>query len=100
MDNESIKAIRLHVYENDRLVDTREEYDISDLAGTIPVVGDLIVSPWVDGGKDRREPENRTIYEVISRYFLPGAHGEDSYVAVVVKERKAFESERDVACLA
>ena len=90
-------VIRLFTREGEYYVDLKEEYDISELAGTVPAVGDFIVDPGVLGGRDRNDPANRTIYEVISRYFLPMTRGNDiSYVAVVVKIRTAEDSESDI----
>ena len=57
--------IRLFTREGGCYVDLREESDISELAGTVPAVGDFIVDPRVPGGLDRKVPANRTIYEVI-----------------------------------
>ncbi len=99
MEDMPITAIRLHTVAQGQIVDLVEEYDVDELGGTIPVVGDLMVSPGVVAGLDRRKPENRTIHEVVSRYFLPGAHSDSRYIAIVVKERPALESESNIACI-
>ena len=87
------KTIRL--YEDDEyLADTENEFDLCELADTVPAVGDFIIEPGVTVGDDRKIPANRDIYEVISRYFMPNAHGDEhSYFAVVVKRRCATEEE-------
>ena len=106
------RALRLYEKDKDTgvLYDLEVELEIDEhLGGTIPNAGDYIVSQWVIQGRDRREVENRTIYDVISRYFFaveaeewnrPGGTKELlQYVgALVVKERPAVEAERDIAC--
>ena len=100
MNEKSTRLIRLYVEEDGQLIDMKHEFELPDLAGTVPAVGDFIVDPGVVQGQDRNNPANRTIYEVISRYFLPHAHGDGlAYVAVVVNSRKATWSEVDIACL-
>ena len=75
----------------------RTEYPLSEFADTLPARGDLIVSPWVSGRVDRRDPVNRIVYEVDARYFLPAAHGDDfSYAVLVVKERAGTLAEVEV----
>ena len=62
--------------------------------GMMPVPGDVICSPWVVGGKNRQDPENRTCYEVVQRYFSP-QHGDSKkpddeilvYCCLVISER-------------
>lgn len=92
-------AIRLHI-ENEntgRYEDIGWEYDFFHLANTVPVIGDLIVDPGVVKGLDRNNPANRTIYEVVARYFLPHAHGDDlSYAAIIVKPRPATDKEASI----
>ncbi|MDE2997465.1 MAG: hypothetical protein OXU79_00130 [Gemmatimonadota bacterium] len=82
-------VFRLHMYEDEELIDLVEEYTLTAL-GDIPKAGDYIISPWVLPSLDRKDPKNRTIYEVVSRYFLPRNENEEEdwvYVALVVKER-------------
>lgn len=96
MSSSDTIAIRLHeIGSQGQYVDMEEEYDIDDLGG-IPVAGDVIVNPWVTG--NRRDLNNRTVYEVVSRYFLPGAHKSvnTKYIAVVVKLRPALKSESNI----
>jgi hypothetical protein len=71
------------------------EYDLAELGGTVPVVGDLIVDAGVLQGRDRSDPTNHTVCEVATRYFLPSA-AETVYVAVVVRERPGREEERQI----
>ena len=103
MSNKPTIVIRLYRCVGNVLEDTTEQFNLSQLAGTVPAVGDLIVDPGCLEGKDRENPVNRTIYEVISRYFLPGKHdedSEDSSVAIVVKERTASTTEASITCIA
>ena len=52
---------------------TSETYEIEELGGEIPNVGDIIISPWMNNPKDDyNKPERRTFYEVVRRYFTPG----------------------------
>lgn len=67
-------------------------FDLTHLAHTVPVVGDLIIDPFFE--HDHKIPANRTVYEVIARYFTPGACKEDFVeVAIVVKKRTATRKE-------
>ncbi|MDE2887783.1 MAG: hypothetical protein OXR72_06170 [Gemmatimonadota bacterium] len=88
-------VFRLHMYENEELIDLVEEYTLTAL-GDIPKTGDYIISPWVLPSLDREDPENRTIYEVVSRFFLPKNDKEEDdwvYIALVVKERTMNDAE-------
>ena len=98
MDSERRYAIRLYVQdENGRLLDEREEYELPDFCGVVPVVGDLIVNPGVLAGRDRRDVINREVWEVISRYFLPHAHGDElCYVVLGVTVRQGEDFEVDI----
>ena len=97
---DTVTAIRIHIIDEAGVIfDAGNEFNLKELADTVPAVGDLIVDPGVLQGRDRRDPSNRTILEVVARYFLPGAHQNDVYVAVVVKERVALERESVIACL-
>ena len=92
--------------EDGNIKDTEHDYGLEDFGGIPPSVGDLIVDPWVEGGLDRRKPENRKIMVVEKRYIQPrsdpgpdGTTSEDVYyVNLVVRSRKALEVERLVAC--
>ena len=100
--NERRCVVRLHSYDEDqgRIEDMKLEFETEELAGEVPVVGDRIVDPGVPGGLDRNQPANRRIFEVIDRYFLPGAHGHDmSYVALVVKSVPGTDREYAIVCV-
>ena len=66
-----------------------------------------IAAPWRShrfalgaGRGNRRDPEQRTVYEVKFRYFLPQAHGEeDVYVALVVEPRPGTHEEIGIVCI-
>ena len=92
-------TIRLYECDQGELVYLQNEFGIEQLGGIIPVVGDLIVEPGVSIGLDREAPENRDIYEVVSRYFLPSTKPDFNYIAVVVKQRTARQSEADIVRL-
>lgn len=93
--------VRLYCIEDGQLVDTKNEFPIEQLGGSVPIVGDLIVEPGVSGDQERRfVAAYRTVYEVKARYFLPHAHGEDyCYVAVVVEDRFGRDDEREIVCV-
>lgn len=96
-------AVRLlYRDEQGNICDTRGDYDLDDFGGVLPAVGDRIVEPGVAGGRDPREPENRTVYTVEERYFQPGTTKMTDliWVHLVVSIRQADESERLVACRA
>ena len=87
-------VFRLYMYEDEELIDLVEEYTLTAL-GEIPKTGDYIISPWVLPSLDRKDPKNRTIYEVVSRYFLPKNVKEEDwvYIALVVRERTMNKAE-------
>ena len=86
-----------------RLEDTREEFDLECFGGMLPAPGDVISSPWIVVGGDRQDPEKRTVYEVVRRYFSP-QHGDPKrpdekifvYVAFEVIERRGRPDERGI----
>ena len=80
----------------DHFVDLKEDYPLEEFCGTVPAVGDLILDPGVRPEQDRRDYRNRQLYEVVARYFLPHAHGDSSYVALVVKSRPAQKTEAEI----
>ena len=91
--------IRLYTEHKGQLNDLREEYEIDqELCGTIPVVGDLIVSPFRDipAPEARRNMKYRTIYEVVKRYFQPTSDEKWNYVTLVVKYRRPSDEEADI----
>ena len=72
-------------------------YDLTSLGGVIPAVGDLVVDPGVSQGKDRSAPENRAVYEVEARYFLPQTT-DSGYVRIglLVKRRQGRQEEINI----
>ena len=101
---EYVPVIRLYERHDDgRLMDIREEYHLPELGGVIPLPGDLIVAPGVVSGLDRLVAENRTVYEVVQRYFKPAypkfplEKSETMYAWVVleVKPRPGMDDEED-----
>ena len=70
-----------------------EDFSLEDM-GSIPNVGDTIVSPWVLQGRNRLDPADRTFFEVKRRYFLP-TDLEDGTprIALEVLERKGTPDE-------
>ena len=78
-----------------------QDYSMEEFCNSLPMPGDCIVSPWVPGKLDRFDPANRTVYDVVKRYFMPETiiDTEDEryiYVGLVVRSRKAGENERSV----
>ena len=70
------------------LEDSRDDYSSDQMAGQVPVPGDLILSPWLNT-QDKKpvDPENRTFYEVTRRIFYPRNDGaENQYVGLEVTE--------------
>lgn len=86
--------VRIFVEVDGRYCDREDGYDASDFA-TLPAVGDVIVSPWAAPDAHRSDPQMRTFYEVVRRYFSPSSRKPD-WVALVVKERPGTEREYDV----
>ena len=102
---EYVPLVRLHERDpKGRLIDLREEYELRELGGTIPQPGDCIVDPGVLAGRDRRMPENRIVYEVVRRYFMPRypkfplekSETIHQYIALEVSVRSGTENEEDV----
>ena len=89
-------AVRLYTKEANGLADTKIEFDDSELAYTVPVVGDLIVDPGVLDGLDRRVAQNRQVFEVLDRYFLPSPSRNPIYFALVVSMRPGGLWEHDI----
>ena len=97
----------VRVYKRDdkgNLYDDREDFAIADFCGTIPRVGDLIVSRWLRGAASDAEDahekaglwENRTVQLVEAVYFRPDKRNSDednSWVVLVVKDRQMTEAE-------
>ncbi len=86
--------IRIFAVQDGESYDTRDTYEVSNF-GTIPIAGDIIVSPWADQKAERQDPTQRTFYEVVRRYFSPASR-DDVWVVLVVKERPGTWAEADI----
>lgn len=89
--------------EDGKVFDLGQELDMPEVCGTVPAVGDIISDSLAPANADRRNPENRRLYEVVGRYFLPRPTPVDNppnemnqWVALVVKTRKATWEEIDI----
>lgn len=71
--------------------DGEEDYDRSAFAGQIPSIGDLILNPGVLTGVDRRQAQNREIWEVVGRIFNP--RDLEDYIALVVETHSATDKD-------
>lgn len=99
--NTFIPCVRIFVQNEDgSYADTTEDYDLNQLLGVVPDVGDIIVTPWVSGNADRQDPINRTFLKVEKRYFCPQTINPNSpgreiyvYVNLVVTERPGAPQE-------
>lgn len=90
-------VIRLFANSPEGLIDLEDEYELDYLCGTVPNIGDKILSPWIQDKALRKHPIGRIVYELEQRYFLPEKHGEGlCYVALVIKKRPGDETEREV----
>ena len=91
------------------IVERSEDFEIGEFLRTLPAPGDKIVASWMQEGGSRSNPEDRMVYEVEERYFLPNAYGRDPalaedtaanrivhVVALVVSERPAEDSEKQL----
>jgi len=78
-------TIRICKRDGDNVEDARQDFGIDDFGGTVPVIGDAILSPGVRQGLDRGKPENRRVWEVVGRVFNP--HDNKDYIVLVVDER-------------
>jgi hypothetical protein len=88
-------TVRLYHRQSDgKLVDAVHDMDISDFAGFLPSVGDLILQPGVPSHVDRYEPKNRNFWVVVQRVFNP--RDNDDYVALIVEDRKPTPNEYDL----
>ena len=92
--------MRLYIQDEDGTIwDKKEDVSVDETCGVIPSAGDRIVSRWLKGDRLSRDYSNRTILDVVSRYFVPERSGEDhefSYVVLVVNERQAQEDEAEL----
>lgn len=98
------QMIRVYkVDERGHLYDARETIDIEDFCGTVPRVGDMIVSPAMTNVNESDEPhkrdlhwENRIVQVVKAVYFRPDKRGgseSDAWAVLVVKDRQMTEAE-------
>ena len=77
---------------HDDLGSDREDYTVEQYGGTIPNVGDIIVSQGMNSpNANPLDPEERTFCEVVRRYFLPD--DECVSVAIEVKRRPGKRGE-------
>ncbi|MYK60135.1 MAG: hypothetical protein F4027_16585, partial [Rhodospirillaceae bacterium] len=104
MTNEGPQQL-IRVYKRDdegNLYDDREDFTIEDFCGTVPRVGDMIVSRWLrdtSGAEDAREKarlwEHRTVQVVEAVYFRPdkrNSEQDNSWVVIVVRDRQMTEA--------
>lgn len=76
---------------------SREGYDLPELGGTIPAIGDRIVYPGIPVGADRAIATNHTVYEVTQRYFKPQiSERYGARIVLVVQSRLGTEEEADI----
>ncbi len=84
--------------DNGTIHDTGETIDVeAEFGGSIPRVGDFIVSRWVrNGSEEARLWSNRTVCRIEAVYYRPDKATEnatDSWVVLVVSERQMKEEE-------
>lgn len=96
------RFVRIYRQDEDGTIyDTREDLDVEmELSGSIPRVGDFIVSRWLRNSKeDGRLWSNRTILRVEAVYYRPDKiteHAKDPWVILVVSERQMQEGEAEL----
>ena len=101
--------IRLFLRNEDGILDegiSSETYEIEQLGGQVPNVGDTIISPlMINPKEDLCVPERRTFYEVVRRYIFPGEYpdpdtepDQEVYIRVALEVRKRLsrEDEREL----
>ena len=99
MAQNSDRLIRLYRKADDgNLHDTGQTLDVDkEFCGSLPRVGDLIVSRWLRNSKeDARLWSNRSVLVVEAVYYRPDKHlaeTSDSWVVLVVSERMMTEQE-------
>lgn len=100
------RLVRLYGRDEDgRLYDRKEDLDVAaELAGTIPRVGDSIVSRWLTGTRSAEHAkevagrwEHRKVLEVEAVYYRPDKIDDEEsdhpWVVLVVRERAMTEEE-------
>ena len=95
------RIIRIYKrFPDGNLFDARDEFDVADLCGAIPRVGEYIVSPYLrDSKEDGRLWSNRTIYVVEAVYYRPDVRNPDndnSWIVLVVHERPMTKEEAEL----
>ncbi len=91
-DEKSEFSIRVYIRESDgTIVDGGISYDLSDFAGHVPSIGDIIIIPGVAVGLDRHTPANREFWSVVGRVL--GALDHRDSIALVVEARKPTKAE-------
>lgn len=79
------------------LIDDRETYDLDDFGGTVPRVGELIISPWLKNTVgEKRSWDDREVYVVEAVYYRPDKRRDkdsDAWVILVVRPRLMEEHE-------
>ena len=99
------QLIRLYKVDDEgNLYDAKEDFDLPAFGGTIPRVGDLIVSREVRDVHDPEEArekaylwQHRIVQVVEAVYFRPDkwdSYQDDSWVVIVVKDRQMTEAEQ------
>lgn len=68
-----------------KIFDGGVEFDLTQFAGQMPAIGDMILDPGVIQGQDRRDPQNRSIWTVVGRVFNP--RDREDTVALIVESR-------------
>lgn len=85
-------TIRIYLrHSHGQLDDMSEAFDLTQFAGQVPVIGDVILEPGVLDGLDRTDPANRRLWQVVGRIFNP--RDLEDYVLLVVEERNLTAAE-------
>ena len=74
--------------------DSQMDYPLESFGGFLPNVGDSLLEPGVLTGRDRHDPANREMLDVVKRVF--GAKDHPNVVAIVVRKRKLQDREADL----
>lgn len=64
--------IRVFERDKDGRMGAVEDFNVGELVGVVPQIGDLFVYPGVTQGLDRHDPANRTVSLMVARYIQPG----------------------------
>lgn len=73
-------------------------WQLSDFAGVVPSVGDCIINSGVQSGRDRTDPIERTVYEVVARWFAENSGAEQGSLVInlEVRERQGKPDEQNL----